>query len=311
MNVLITGSNGFVGINLANALKSKHFNIFFLERNPIDNSNNTITYADFSIDFLNQNKIDTIIHLAGKAHDTKFVLNPNDYYLVNFELAKKIFDIFVQSNTNKFIFISSVKASSDQVINQLNENDLPNPDTHYGKSKLMAEKYMLLKSPLGKKVIILRPTMIHGPGNKGNLNFLYYFITKYKFWPLASFNNKRSLCSIGNFCFVIEEILLNNKIENGIYNVADDDSLSTNEIVILISKNINKHVLFYKIPKYFIFFLGRLGDILHLNLNTEKLTKLTENYIVSNTKITNAIGKKMPLSINEGLLITFESLKKE
>jgi nucleoside-diphosphate-sugar epimerase len=308
MNVLITGSKGFLGINLSNALRLKYKNIFFLERNINEYSSNVITYDHLTVDFLNQNNINVIIHLAGKAHDIKNVKIAEEYYLINFGLTKKIFDIFKKSNTNKFIYVSSVKASSDQVLNILEENHPPKPTTHYGKSKLMAENYILLNSSQDKKFFILRPSMIHGPGNKGNLNFLYNFLLKTKFWPLASFKNKRSLCSVGNFCFVIDEILSNNKIESGIYNIADDDPISTNEIVMLIARSLKIKIFYYKFPKIFINALGHFGDLLHLNFNTEKLVKLTENYLVSNKKITNAIGKKLPLSTIDGLLITFDWL---
>ena len=309
MNVLITGSKGFLGINLSNALKLKYKNIFFLERNINEYSSNVITYDHLTVDFLNKNNINVIIHLAGKAHDTKNVEIAEEYYLINFGLTKKIFDIFKKSNTNKFIFVSSVKASSDQVLNILEENHLPKPTTHYGKSKLMAENYILLNSSQDKKFFILRPSMIHGPGNKGNLNFLYNFLLKTKFWPLASFKNKRSLCSVGNFCFVIDEILSNNKIESGIYNIADDDPISTNEIVMLIARSLKIKLFYYKFPKIFIKALGHFGDLLNLNFNTEKLMKLTENYLVSNKKITNAIGRNLPLSTIDGLLITFDWLR--
>jgi nucleoside-diphosphate-sugar epimerase len=309
MNILITGSKGFLGINLSNALRLKYKNIFFLERNINEYSSNVITYDHLTVDFLNKNNINVIIHLAGKAHDTKNVEIAEEYYLINFGLTKKIFDIFKKSNTNKFIFVSSVKASSDQVLNILEENHPPKPTTHYGKSKLMAENYILLNSSQDKKFFILRPSMIHGPGNKGNLNFLYNFLLKTKFWPLASFKNKRSLCSVGNFCFVIDEILSNNKIESGIYNIADDDPISTNEIVMLIARSLKIKIFYYKFPKIFIKALGHFGDLLNLNFNTEKLMKLTENYLVSNKKITSAIGRNLPLSSIDGLLITFDWLR--
>ena len=82
----------------------------------------------------------------------------------------------------------------------LTEDTIPNPKTHYGISKLQAENYILdQKLPEGKRVYILRPCMIHGPGNKGNLNLLYTLVKKGFPWPLGAFENQRSFLSIDNF----------------------------------------------------------------------------------------------------------------
>jgi hypothetical protein len=71
--------------------------------------------------------------------------------------------------------------------------------------------------------------MIHGEGNKGNLNLLYQLVSKGLPWPLGNFKNQRSFLSIENLCFVIREIVERNDILFGIYQVADDEALSTNE----------------------------------------------------------------------------------
>ena len=187
------------------------------------------------------------------------------------------------------------------------EDEVPNPVTAYGKSKLMAENYILANMPLDKKVYILRPCMIHGLGNKGNLNLLYTIVKKGFPWPLAAFENQRSFLSIENLCFVIQELLNRNDIASGIYNVADDASLSTNELIGLISKSQNKLPKTLAIPKKLISLLAKIGDVLHLPLNSERLQKLTQSYVVSNDKIVKAIGKPLPFSAEEGFKKTFQS----
>jgi len=81
-----------------------------------------------------------------------------------------IFDWFLQSTATKFIFFSSVKAAANSVDGILTEDFVPNPTSLYGESKLAAESYLLNHLPDDKQVYILRPCMIHGPGNKGYLN---------------------------------------------------------------------------------------------------------------------------------------------
>ena len=190
----------------------------------------------------------------------------------------------------------------------MTEEHLPNPITHYGKSKLLAEQYILSKDiPHGKRVYILRPCMIHGPGNKGNLNLLYKIVSKGFPWPLGVFDNKRSFCSIDNLCFVINELIQNDQIPSGVYNIADDEALSTNEVISLLAVSQNRKRKIWFLPKGLIKAFAKLGDLLQLPLTTERLQKLTESYVVSNQKIKSAIGKNLQVSAKEGLLKTFNS----
>jgi nucleoside-diphosphate-sugar epimerase len=126
-------------------------------------------------------------------------------------------------------------------------------------------------------------------------------------WPLGAFDNKRSFLSIENLCFIIKELIENEDIKSGIYNVCDDEPLSTNEVINIISNTLNINTVILKIPKILILFLCKIGDFLKLPLNSERLFKLTNNFIVSNTKIKNAINKPLPISSRNGLINTFNS----
>ncbi len=295
--ISITGASGFVGINLKKYLEATY------EINPI--SVRFIPNQEFNIHG------DAIIHLAGKAHDLQKVSKPSEYYEANFELTKQLFNAFLESNSKTFIFISSVKAVADVVEGWLTEDVVTQPITPYGKSKKMAEDYILSQIiPEDKKVYILRPCMIHGPENKGNLNLLYQLVSKGIPWPLGKFENRRSFLSVENLCFVIKELLIQETIPSGVYNIADDQSLSTNELIQLMANSQNKTVRIFNISKGGIIAIAKMGDFLHLPLNSERLQKLTESFEVSNSKIRQAIGKPFPVDVKQGLLKTFKSLKK-
>lgn len=297
MKITITGATGFVGTNLKDFLND-----------------------DYQVDVLSvrfrENQIitidsDIVIHLAGKAHDLKNVSKPNDYYEANFELTKQLFDAFLKSDASVFIFMSTVKAVTDKVNGLLTEDFIPNPITHYGKAKRQAEEYLLSqKLPEDKRMYILRPCMIHGPKNKGNLNLLYKIVSKGVPWPLGAFENQRSFLSIDNLSFVVKELIDNDLIPTGIYNLSDDKALSTNELIKILGECLGRQNLIWNINPFFIKTLARLGGYVSLPLNTERLEKLTENYAVSNKKIVNAIGKPLPLSAENGLIKTFKSFKK-
>ena len=303
MNILISGLSGFIGTNFKLYLKSikSKWVIKSLDRKLIYNPH--LLKKDF-------NKIKIVLHLAGKAHDFRKTSASEEYYVANYHLTKIIFDEFLVSDAQIFIFLSSVKAAADNLNCDLTEEFPPRPITHYGKSKLLAEKYILNTNiPNGKQVYILRPCMIHGPGNKGNLNLVYNLVKKGFPWPLGLFENKRSFCSIDNLCFIIKELIENNEIPSGIYNIADDEALSTNDIISLISNCLSKKVCILNIPKFIIIILSKIGDILRLPLNTERLKKLTETFLVSNGKIKKAINKPFPMTAKAGLIKTFNSFQ--
>ena len=297
-STLVSGLSGFVGQNLKIYLES--------QGKPQLSSLNLRSNWDRNI----KPDIVAIVHLAGKAHDLKNVSLPDEYYSINFDLTKEIYDSFLKSNAKKFIFISSVKASADLVEGKLTESDVPNPQTHYGKSKLMAEEFILSQPlPEGKSFFILRPSMIHGPGNRGNLNLLYKLISQGIPYPLAAFENKRSFLSVENLCFVIRELLERNDIPSGTYNVADDEALSTNDLIKLIAKASDRKPKLWKTSPVVIRSLAKLGDILKLPLTTERLNKLTESYIVDNSKIRQALGKEFPVHAREGIIKTISSFQ--
>lgn len=305
-NVLITGVNGFVGSNLYK-FHCNNFQLFGLDiLNNYQIPSNKFYYWN---DVNHIPAFDIIIHLAGKAHDTRNISSEQEYFDVNVGLTQIIFQHFLKSPAKKFIFFSSVKAIADSVKgSSLTEDEQPNPQTPYGKSKFQAEQY-ILEQPLqpGKKVYILRPCMIHGPGNKGNLNLLYKITQKGLPWPLGAFENSRSFTSMQNLLFVIQE-LIEKDIESGTYQIADDETLSTNDLIHLMSDSLHRKAKIWNISPNMIKLIAKTGDRFKLPLNSERLKKLTESYIVSNQKLKNALGiEKMPYTATEGMKRTFDS----
>lgn len=310
MKILITGVHGFVGNNLVDALKNDH-TIYGLDIiSPIKEG----VRFTFSWDYLDKPgdipEVDAIIHLAGKAHDTKNQAAADVYFKVNTDLTKRIFDWFLkQPKCKKFVFFSTAKAAADKVDGILTEDVVPTPVGPYGESKIAAEKYILANMPTDKQVYIFRPCMIHGPGNKGNLNLLYNVVRKGIPWPLGAFENRRTFTSVENICFAVNGVITKD-VPSGIYNMGDDEALSTNELIEEICKSLGKKPQIWKLPKGMMTGIAKVGDVLHLPLNSERLRKLTENYISSNEKIKNALGIKiMPLDARTGLQRTLESFR--
>lgn len=297
--ILLTGNTGFIGQNLVLSLKDNGYAfLHFLGRNTTPNWQTIQGIGN----------AEAIIHLSGLAHDFKEKYVEEDYIHANYTLTKQLYDLFLTSTTAKiFIFISTV-AVRDKHEGVFVEDDEVNPVSFYGKSKRMAEEYILSNIPKNKKVYILRPCMVHGVSNKGNLNLLFSFVKKGIPYPLGIFNNERSFLSIDNFCFIIKEFLENKHISSGIYHLADSESVSVKNLIQLINRELGKKVLILNIPKFIIKIVAKFGDFLPLPINTKRLEKLTENYLVSNQKLLKVIGRKLPLTSEEGLSLTIKSL---
>lgn len=299
MKTIMTGASGFVGQNLDKYLVNNGFNVKKLSLRNLNWSNNL------------DEPVESLIHLAGKAHDTSNTSDDEEYFKINRDLTIDLYKFFLKSEIKDFFYFSSVKAVADVVDGILREEVEGKPFTPYGKSKLEAEEYLLSQRlPEGKRLFIIRPCMIHGPGNKGNLNLLYKVVEKGIPWPLASFHNQRSFLSIDNLSFLINEMIGNQDIPSGVYNFADDEALSTNDLVTLISQTLGKKPKLWRIPSSLIKTTVKIGDILPLPLNSERLKKLTESYVVSNSKIKKVLGiQSLPTGTKEGLIKTILSFK--
>lgn len=294
-SVLITGNTGFVGQHASTYLRSLHLEVKGVNRNP--------RADEFSYDQVFDGEVSAKywIHLAGKAHDVSGKSDAAAYEKVNFELSCRLFDAFLASEDAEiFVFMSSVKAAADTVEGVLTEEAEAKPATAYGISKRKAEIYLLQNCAPNKKVYILRPCIIHGPGNKGNLNLLYKFVKLGLPYPLGAYENQRSFLGIDNLCYIIGT-LLSSAAPSGIYQLADDETVSTNELLGLIAESLGKKPKLLMLPKFMIANFAKLGDYFFLPLNSDRLKKLTESYIVSNHKIKTVLGIALPTTTKQGL----------
>ena len=287
MKILITGAYGFVGTNLCRYLVGRGHECVALDipKAKRDDVPYKAFYSWDELDSIDWAGMDAVVHLAGKAHDLKNVSDPQSYFDINVGLTEKIFNA-ANGKVPRFIYFSSSKAAD--------------ADTPYGQSKLAAEKF------LAGRAIVLRPAMIHGPGNKGNLNLLWGIARRGFPWPLAAFANRRSFTSIVNICAAVEALCERGK--NGVYPIADDEMLSTNRLIELMAEAYGRKPRLWRLPKGLMRLAARMGDVLHLPLNTERLGKLTEDSFVDNAALKAHLGwAAMPVRAEDGLRETLKS----
>ena len=286
MKILISGAYGFVGTNLSKYLASKGYECIALDLAKGDVDAYAAFYAWDELGKIDWAGIDAVVHLAGKAHDTRNVTEPKVYFDVNVGLTQKLFTA-CGDKVETFIYFSSIKAVDG--------------DTPYAQSKREAEKW------LDGRAVVLEPAMIHGPGNKGNLNLLFAVVKRGIPWPLAAFENKRSFTSIGNVCAVVE-VLCKGSVPRGIYPLCDDEPVSTNRLIELIAESRGKKARLWRLPKGLMRLVAKIGDVCRLPLNSERLGKLTEDSVVDNSKIKSVLSwASMPIRAEDGLRETLKT----
>ena len=205
------------------------------------------------------------IHLAGIAHNIDGEKRSNDYYYINTDLTKKAFDAFLLSNANKFILLSSVKSIRNESDSIITEDTIEAPSTAYGKSKLEADNYILSQNlPQGKFIYILRPALVTGPGVKGNM--------------LKLFN-----------------------LSSGIYLLSDNETISTSTIISELSSNKLDHNYLSVFFTYLFRLLLSIDKLMGYTSFFRSLRTLTSNYVISNAKITKALGQSLPFSALDGI----------
>lgn len=230
MRILITGQNSYLGNNLAN--RFLNYDNYIVDK---------ISLRKVDVKNLELSKYQVIFHVAGIAHTKIKSNNKSMYNDINFKLTKQLAEKAKLSGVNHFIFVSSMLVFNSKET-MINKTTIPKPDTLYGKSKLMAEKYLMSIETKVFKVSILRPSMIYGLYSRGNFQRLIQLTSNTLIFP--NYPNQRSFLFIEHFINAVESIIKQEL--SGIYHLSNSKPRSTTELVKAISKKLNKKVLFIR-----------------------------------------------------------------
>ncbi|WP_066351165.1 NAD-dependent epimerase/dehydratase family protein [Aliarcobacter skirrowii] len=289
MKILVTGSNGYLGSSFINQYNDKYnFEIFSLLTQKLED--------------INFDKIDVILHCAALVHQ-KIEHSYKKYHDINVDYPLKLAKLAKQNGVKQFVFISTIAVYGEEN-ESLDENTICNPITPYGKSKLEAEKGLLKLNDDNFTVSIIRPPMIYGKNAPGNIDSLVKLVKKLPIIPLGKIANKRSFISIQNLCFIINEIITQEK--QGIFLASDDEPISTSRLIELMAKNLDlvkrsgcgtitlcdKKVYLVKIP-----FFESLLKILKPSFHK----RLYGSLEVDNSITKEKLNIKNPYSVEDGI----------
>ena len=269
MNILLTGATGFIGQALVLELLQQGFFLTIVLRkksNLFADNINQIIVGDLNndIDWSSiLNKIDCIIHLAGKAHviDKSKASALDEFRKINTELTLNLAKQAVAAGVERFIFLSSIGVNGNQNNQPFLEIDIPNPQEPYAISKYEAEQGLLkLAQNSSLEVVIIRPPLVYGNNAPGNFGRLIQWVNS-KFilpLPLGAVNNARSLVAIDNLVSFIIICTLHFKAANEIFLISDNDNLSTTQLLKKIAKAFNKKALLLPVPVSWMIFVAKL-----------------------------------------------------
>jgi nucleoside-diphosphate-sugar epimerase len=303
-SIFLAGASGFIGQNVLENFNDSEFTVFF-NKSKISPRNNIIretTSIDNSIDS------EVWINLAGKAHDMSRVQSEKPYWEANYDFALQLYNQFLESKEARvFIHMSSIKAVADDPLEPIDELTKEDPKTVYGKSKLEADRYIMKNLPVdGKKVYILRPAMVHGKGNKGNLNSLYKYCQSSLPYILGNFNGNRSYLSLENLLMVFSS-LIDGIPDSGIYCLSDEDTVASNDLVEIIYSELGKTPSIWHMPKFMLSLLAFAGEFLPIPIDNDTLKKVGSDYVVNSNKIRASLINGFPVKAIDGLKKTIRS----
>lgn len=318
--IKIIGASGFVGTRLLELLQKQKKVVQNIDKNPSHFFNEITSIADVR----NTEQIsgqlkgaEKIVLLAAEHRDDVSPISL--YYDVNVQGTKNVLDAMDQNGVKKIIFTSSVAVYG---LNKKNPNEQhpTDPFNHYGKSKLQAEEVLrewFEKDPENRQVQIIRPTVIFGERNRGNVYNLLKQIASGSFMMIGKGQNQKSMAYVGNIVAFIDQLLLNEKAGFEIYNYVDKPDLTMNELTRVVTNKMGKKLSSIRIP----YFLGMLGGI-----GFDVLAFLTrKKFAISSVRVKKFCATtqfdaskahanfKAPYTLSEGIerTLAFEFLNKE
>lgn len=316
MNITVIGGSGFIGTNLVEILKEDH-QVKIVDKQMSHFFPELTTIADIcDVDQLRKaiTPTDIIVNLAAEHRDD---VSPKSlYYDVNVKGTENILNVMDEKGIKTIFFTSSVAVYGLNKVNP-NEEHPVDPFNDYGITKYQAEEVLrkwFNKETQDKNLFILRPTVVFGPRNRGNVYNLLNQIASGKFMMIGKGQNKKSMAYVQNIVGFIQYAIDSNQYKGyHLYNYIDKPDLSTIELVKVAEQATGKKLSPMQIP-YALGYLGGLGFDLLAKITGKKLTissvRIKKFCATTQFDSSNmlATGYKAPYTLSEGISKTIKSI---
>ena len=289
MKIAITGNSGFIGTHLCAALsraKNQEHEIVELNRTTLGDFHDVEDWGAVLAG------CDAVVHLAGRVHRTdERTQDPAKYERDNVTLTENILDGAINAGVKNFVFLSTA-AVYGSAHTPKSENAVLAPTTEYGRSKAKAEDLISAASD-NIRSITIRPPLIYGKGCRANFMALKSAIRNNIPLPLRNVKNERSFLYIENLCSFIEHALQDQDI-SGIYNLADNDTLSTPALIQMMADSMGKKRRLFPFPT------NVLKGVFSAVGYERQITGLTGSFVLDINKVKDTSWRS-PVSTREGL----------
>jgi len=308
--ILITGANGFIGRHLCAFLKERACFVRGAVRNKTSDALVADEYIqvgeiDGSTDWQQALiGVDVVIHLAARVHVLKDeAVDPLlAFRQVNVLGTERLARMAAKAGVKKFIFLSSVKVNGEGSGKAYTEIDAPQPEDAYGISKKEAEDSLLrIAADTGLKTVILRPSLVYGPGVKANFKNLIKLVSLGVPLPFKSICNQRSFIYIGNLVDAILLCITHPEALGEVFLVSDGDDVSTPDLMKILASAMRKKVVLIAVPISFLKFLSSLVG------QGDAIEKLIGSLCIDSSKIRIKLGWTPPYAIKEGISKTINN----
>ena len=314
--VLVTGASGFIGRHLVASLTRQGVAVVALGRTPIDDAPASVRVHRGDLTKPETVRgaaagCDTIIHLAGLTHRMGGGSAPPseaDYDRVNVGGARTVIDEARHSGVARLLFMSSTSAVARHSDVPLTETSEPRPADAYGRSKLRAEAVVGEAGARGDLwTATLRPPMVYGPGNRGNLPRLMQLVRAGVPLPLGAVHNARSVLYIGNLLHAVQCLLARQPVSGSVYFAADANPLSTPQLIRIIGEAVHRPPRLVPVPVWMLRALGRLGDVaaraIAIPFTSQEIIRLTGSLAVDDRRLRADTGYAPPFTTREGVAL--------
>ena len=313
MSVQIIGGAGFVGSSLSQRIfeRQGQFDILDLEKSQ------TFRERSVTVDIRNKAELrrslknSAVVNLAAVHRDD--VTDPEEYYSTNVEGARVLCDVCEEKGINKIVFTSSVAVYGFAPSGTREDGGI-NPFNEYGRTKALAEdiyREWRAKDPENRSLIIVRPAVVFGEGNRGNVYNLLNQINSGVFAMIGNGKNKKSMAYVENLSAFLVKCIESDK-KYAVYNYVDTPDFTMNELVSLVRGKLRgSSSVGIRIPKVIGLMAGYTADILaklgiKLPISSIRVKKFCASSEFSSAKA-DLDGFEAPFSLQEGLDRTLET----
>ncbi|MBA2350583.1 MAG: SDR family oxidoreductase [Burkholderiales bacterium] len=303
MNVCVTGANGFVGRALCERLALSGHAVTRVVRRPEIAAlagSRCLSLTEPNATDWKSALIGTeiLVHLAARVHVmSEALVDPlAEFRRINCAGTEQLASAAAKAGVRRFVFISTVKVHGEGGESCFRESDAPAPTDAYAISKWEAEQALLrIAAETALEVVILRPTLVYGPGVRGNFLSLLRAVERGIPLPLASIDNRRSLIYLGNLIDAIMACIEHPSAAGKTYLVSDGDDVSTTELVRRLAAALGKPARVFPFP------LAPMRFAATLLRRGAALNRLASSLRIDSTKIREELGWAPPYTMQQGL----------